>query len=178
MGNVPAPIPRLIPGQGTRSILLVPGFITMASISERLRKGRNKRLFQILAWSLGPVLFVLLVILMAKLGIAMARNDLPESAKRDTGYPVGVTVIAGRDGDPVFFAVSVQELRNFFFKYPDVEKRREADLESTRIRRIFGRVELSTLKSDADSVQVSIRTGPLADSVYWIHKTQLPEPEE
>ncbi|NNE91154.1 MAG: hypothetical protein HKN23_05865 [Verrucomicrobiales bacterium] len=145
------------------------------SPSARARQNRKRKTLRLIGWIFLPIGFIGLSIFAAKLGIAMGRADLPESAKVSTAYPVGIVVVAGRDGDPVFFAETVQELRNFYFQYPEIEQRREANLDGeTKIRRVFGRVELATLKSDADGVQVQIRTGPLADEVYWIHKSQLP----
>ncbi len=137
-------------------------------------KWRRTRI--LLYWMLGPLVFLTLLVFTGKLGVSMAEAALPESARQSLGYPVGAVVIAGRDGNPVYFAEKIQDLRDFYYKYPTPEKRREGtDVEKFGIRRIFVRVELETLKSDADAVKVQVRSGPLADTMYWIHVSQLPD---
>lgn len=144
---------------------------------ERRYRARCEQWLNFAFWMFVPVTFVVILFFTAKCGIQMAEGDLPEAARKTAGYPVGAVVIAGRDGNPVYLADTVQDLRNFYYKHSTPERRREADSETMNVRRVFGRVELATIKSDADGIRVKVNSGPLADTMYWIHVSQLPDAE-
>ncbi|MCB1234133.1 MAG: hypothetical protein KDM91_03590 [Verrucomicrobiae bacterium] len=123
----------------------------------------------------GVVFLAGLLTAAALLGVRAARRDLPDSAKKETRYPSGVTVLLG-GGEPVYFADEVRSLRNYYFAYPSAETRREGDAEARGVRRLFGEIEVRTLEQDADAVRVEILSGVLAGKVYWVHQSQLPPP--
>jgi hypothetical protein len=125
------------------------------------------------------VVFVLALIGSARLGTNAALAQLPESVRNgiDDGPPIGVEVVLGPDGEPVFLASKKSALRNFFFTYPTVEDRRTAETESTGLRRFVGEIRVRTVKRDADLMNVRVLAGALNGGTYWLHISQLPEVE-
>lgn len=123
------------------------------------------------------VLFVAGLIGSARLGTKAALAQLPESARLgfDDGPPIGVEVVLGEDGEPVFLAKSKVALRNFFFTHATVQARRSAETESTGLRRFVGGIRVRTVERDADLMKVRVLAGALNGGTYWLHLSQLPE---
>ncbi|MEZ5433195.1 MAG: hypothetical protein R3F31_18955 [Verrucomicrobiales bacterium] len=88
---------------------------------------------------LSVLAFLALLVGSARLGVVMALQDLPDSARHKKGYQAGVELRAGQDGGALYFAESVQALRDFYFRYPSEDARQKAEAESQGIRRVFGR---------------------------------------
>ena len=125
------------------------------------------------------VIFVFALIGSARLGTNAALAQLPESVRLgiDDGPPIGVEVMLGTDGEPVFLASAKPALRNFFFSFPKVKDRRSAETESTGLRRFVGKIRVQTVKRDADLMNVRVLAGALNGGTYWLHISQLPEIE-
>ena len=124
-------------------------------------------------------LFVAALVGSARLGTNAALAQLPESVRLgiDEGPPIGVEVMLGTDGEPVFLASEKSDLRNFFFSYSTVKARRSAETESTGLRRFGGEIPVQTVKRDADLMNVRVLAGALNGGTYWLHISQLPEIE-
>lgn len=106
----------------------------------------------------------------------MARNRLPEKSKASSTYESSTPLKVGRSGDPIYLAQSPESLRSFFARYPSSEERASADLGGLSIRRLQDSVEMTTLRTEADAVEVKVTSGAIAGAVYWIHYSQLPDP--
>lgn len=106
----------------------------------------------------------------------MARNRLPDKDKSNLTFDSNSSLTVGRSGDPIYLAQSPDSLRAFFARHPTPEDRASADLSGLGIRRLQDSVEMSTLRAEADAVEVKVSSGAIAGAVYWIHYTQLPDP--
>lgn len=125
----------------------------------------------------GMALFAFAVYLSGRLGVEMARNRLPDAAKvGTTAEETGAPLTVGREGDPIYLAQSPESLRSFFVRYPSPEERASADLGGLGIRRLQDSVKMTTLRAEADAIEVKVTSGAIAGAVYWIHYTQLPDP--
>lgn len=124
----------------------------------------------------GLAVFCCAVYFSGRLGVEMARNRLPKRA-----VPVAATspvpgVEIGENDSPLYLAQSPEILRRFFAAYPSPEERAAADLTGLGIRRLKDAIELTTLRADADAVEVKVNSGAIAGAVYWIHHSQIPAP--
>ena len=131
---------------------------------------------RILIWSAGVAAFAGAMVGAAFLGIGMAKRDLHD-ASGDAGrtqYPVGVIVTVGQGSEPVYFASSVQPLRDYWFAYTTAKKRSESDEPAGSVRKLTGQIEVRTLRQDADVVEVDVLTGDANGQTGWIHLSQLP----
>jgi hypothetical protein len=124
----------------------------------------------------GFVAFVFAIYLSGRLGVEMARNRLPEKGKPATVFESSSPLTVGKTGDPIYLAQSPEALRAFFTSHPTAEERARADLSGLGIRRLQDSVEMTTLRAEADAVEVKVSSGAIAGAVYWIHYTQLPDP--
>jgi len=124
----------------------------------------------------GLVAFVFAVYLSGRLGVEMARNRLPDKGKSTTSFENSSSLTVGKTGDPIYLAQSPEALRSFFTGHPTPEERASADLSGLGIRRLQDSVEMTTLRAEADAVEVKVSSGAIAGAVYWIHYTQLPGP--
>ena len=143
------------------------------------KRSMARRILRVTA-ALGiAAVFVGALIGSARLGTNAALANLPESARDglDDGPPIGVEVVLGANGEPVFLASERPALRNFFFSYPTVEERRTAETESTGLRRFVGEIRVQTVKRDADLMNIRVLAGALNGGTYWLHISQLPEIE-
>ncbi len=123
----------------------------------------------------GLALFFTAVYLSGRLGVEMARNRLPGGGK-EAAFPANEALTVGKSGDPLYLANSPEALRRFFAAHPTPEERVAADLSGLGIRRLQDAMELTTLRAEADAVEVSVNSGAIAGAVYWIHHSQLPPP--
>lgn len=124
----------------------------------------------------GLGVFFVAVYLSGRVGVEMARNRLPEKETENASVESTSPLTVGRSGDPVYLAQSPESLRAFFASHPTPEERASADLSGLGIRRLQDSVEMSTLRAEADAVEVKVSSGAIAGAVYWIHYTQLPDP--
>jgi len=124
----------------------------------------------------GFAFFFCAIYLSGRLGVEMARNRLPDNGKADAGLENNSPLTVGRSGDPIYLAQSPESLRSFFTSHPTAEERASANLSGLRIRRLQDSVEMTTLRAEADAVEVKVSSGAIAGAVYWIHYTQLPDP--
>jgi hypothetical protein len=118
--------------------------------------------------------FVLAVYFSGRLGVEMARNRLPDS--ENPSIPSSADLTLGNAGDPIFLAESPETLRRFFSDNATTEQRARADLSKLGIRRLSGSVSMTTIRAEADAVEVEITSGAIAGTVYWIHHSQMPDP--
>ena len=125
---------------------------------------------------LSVLAFLALLVGSARLGVVMALQDLPDSARHKKGYQAGLELRAGQDGGALYFAESVQALRDFYFRYPSEDARQKAEAESQGIRRVFGETKFRTIRQDADCLLVEVLSGPFTGE-FWFHQSQLPEPD-
>ena len=123
---------------------------------------------------MGTLFFGFSIYYSATLGIEAARErrESPEAIPPQAEGPVTL----GETGDPIYLADSTDSLRTFFTEYPTAESRAAANLQNTGIRRLGGRLDLTTVRAEADAVQVQVSSGPMAGAVYWIHHSQIPGP--
>ena len=119
------------------------------------------------------LVFVGSVYLSGRLGVEMARNRLPGSATSAADV-ASEAITLGDTGDPLYLAHSPEELRRFFAAHPSPEDRAAADLSRSGIRRLQDSMQLTTLRAEADAVEVEVNSGAIAGAVYWIHHSQLP----
>jgi hypothetical protein len=131
---------------------------------------------RILFWSASIIGFIGAIVGAAFLGISMAKNDLPESEGENARaqYPVGIIVTVGQPGEPVYFAGEIQKLRDYWFANPSSEERDKAVARGAGIRKLEGKIEVRTLRQDADVVEVDVLTGDANRETGWIHLEQLP----
>lgn len=118
--------------------------------------------------------FVVAIYLSGRLGVDMARNRLPDS--ENASIPSSADLTLGNSGDPIFLAQSPETLRRFFSDNSTPEQRASADLSKLGIRRLSGSVSMTTIRAEADAVEVEITSGAIAGTVYWIHHSQMPDP--
>ena len=124
--------------------------------------------------AIGSLAFFVLLFWSASLGIRMAEEQLPESAKLPDGYPPGLSVVMGNGSNAVYLSSEPKALRDYFFTHRSSADRRQGDAEAVGIRRLFSDIEIRTLEQDADTVRVELMSGPLQGKVYWVHVSQLP----
>lgn len=124
----------------------------------------------------GFAVFFFAVYLAGRLGVEMARNRLPDKGKAEAGLENSSPLTVGQSGDPIYLAQSPESLRSFFTSHPTPEDRASANLSGLGIRRLQDSVEMTTLRAEADAVEVKVSSGAIAGAVYWIHYTQLPDP--
>jgi len=120
--------------------------------------------------------FFFAVYLSSRLGVEMARNRLPDKGKADPNFEDTSPLTVGQSGDPIYLAQSPDTLRSFFTSHPTPGERASANLSGLGIRRLQDSVEMTTLRAEADAVEVKVSSGAIAGAVYWIHYTQLPDP--
>jgi len=141
----------------------------------RRQRSRGSRRFGILGAIAGLGLFLGAVYLSGRLGVEMARNRLPEKESEQPELPDSETLRVGRSGDPLYLAQTPDALRRFFAAHPTPEDRASANLSGLGIRRLQDSIELTTLRTEADSVEVKVASGAIAGATYWIHHSQLPQ---
>jgi hypothetical protein len=141
----------------------------------RRQRSRGSRRFGILGAIAGLALFLGAVYLSGRLGVEMARNRLPEKESEQPELPDSETLRVGRSGDPLYLAQTPDALRRFFAAHPTPEDRASANLSGLGIRRLQDSIELTTLRTEADSVEVKVASGAIAGATYWIHHSQLPQ---
>lgn len=126
----------------------------------------------------GLAAFCCAVYFSGRLGVEMARNRLPKTAASPAAAPGGQAsgVEVGENDSPLYLAQSPEILRRFFAAYPTPEERAAADLTGLGIRRLKDAIELTTLRADADAVEVKVNSGAIAGAVYWIHHSQISAP--
>lgn len=112
----------------------------------------------------------------AWLGIAAARQSLPDSVLAPAGPAVGDLVNLDASGEPLYLAPGVQELRDFYFAFQSPAERREGDAEARDLRRVFESLEIRVLGRDADAIEIEVLSGPLAGVHAWVHESQFPPP--
>ncbi|MEX2579253.1 MAG: hypothetical protein WD342_09355 [Verrucomicrobiales bacterium] len=121
-------------------------------------------------------LFIVALYLSGRLGIEMAKDRLPDSTRKPSAIPASTPLTLGDSEDPVYLAESTDSLRRFFAEHPTPEERASANLSELGIRRLRGSVSMTTIRAEADAVEVQISSGAIAGTVYWIHHSQMPEP--
>lgn len=141
----------------------------------RRQRSRGSRRFGILGAIAGLALFLGAVYLSGRLGVEMARNRLPEKESEQPELPESETLRVGRSGDPLYLAQTPDALRRFFAAHPTPEDRASANLSGLGIRRLQDSIELTTLRIEADAVEVKVASGAIAGAIYWIHHSQLPQ---
>lgn len=141
----------------------------------RRQRSRASRRFGILGAIAGLALFLGAVYLSGRLGVEMARNRLPENESKQPELPESETFRVGRSGDPLYLAQTPDALRRFFAAHPTPEDRASANLSGLGIRRLQDSMELTTLRTEADAVEVKVASGAIAGATYWIHHSQLPQ---
>lgn len=141
----------------------------------RRQRSRGSRRFGILGAIAGLALFLGAVYLSGRLGVEMARNRLPEKESDQPELPESETLLVGRSGDPLYLAQTPDALRRFFAAHPTPEDRASANLSGLGIRRLQDSMELTTLRTEADAVEVKVASGAIAGATYWIHHSQLPQ---
>jgi hypothetical protein len=141
----------------------------------RRQRSRGSRRFGILGAIAGLALFLGAVYLSGRLGVEMARNRLPEKESEQPELPESETLRVGRSGDPLYLAQTPDALRRFFAAHPTPEDRASANLSGLGIRRLQDSMELTTLRTEADAVEVKVASGAIAGAMYWIHHSQLPQ---
>ncbi|MDF1738278.1 MAG: hypothetical protein P1U86_03885 [Verrucomicrobiales bacterium] len=111
-----------------------------------------------------------------KLAIKMASKGLPESELtiEPPARQRSLSLQGTRD-EPLFMGSDREALRAFFTNNPTVEARIKASLESTGIRKIPESLEVQTMRSEADAIQVRVTDGAVAGAVYWVHHSQMKE---
>jgi len=126
---------------------------------------------------LSAAAFVTVLVLSGKLGIDTAK-------KRTQAEPAAVSPVAeetrvtlGEPANPLYFSDSAAALREFFTLYGSAGERASASLANLPIRRITSPVELAILRTEADAVEVRVVSGAIAGAVYWIHHSQIPDPQ-
>ncbi len=145
-----------------------------ASRPARKKRADTSALITIAVRAAATVAFVTTVYFSGRLGVEMARNRLPDS--ETSGIPSSADLTLGDVGDPIFLAESPETLRRFFSDNPTPEQRARADLTELGIRRLGGSVSMTTIRAEADAVEVEITSGAIAGTVYWIHHSQMPDP--
>ncbi len=110
----------------------------------------------------------------ARTGVRLAKTEVPGKGAPVTKYAVGAEVTLGRSGKAIYVADTTERLRQFYLSHPDEISRTEADMRSVGVRRLYGQVEVKTLRSLSDAVQVRVISGSIAGAIYWIHLSQLP----
>jgi hypothetical protein len=140
----------------------------------RRQRSRGSRRFGILGAIAGLALFLGAVYLSSRLGVEMARNRLPEKESEQPELPESETFRVGRSGDPLYLAQTPDALRRFFAAQPTPEDRSSANLSGLGIRRLQDSLEITTLRTEADAVEVKVASGAISGAVYWIHHSQLP----
>ncbi len=139
-----------------------------------------KKSLRVLIWVGSVALFCGALIGSAKVGTNAALARLPDSARSglNNEFPLDVEIVLGSDGEPVFLSRSVQALRDFFFTHPAASSRRAAETEATQLRRFVGEIRARTVRQDADLMNVEVRSGALSGDSYWVHVSQLPQPDQ
>ncbi len=111
-----------------------------------------------------------------KLAIKMASKGLPEGELTiETPARQKSLSLHGTRDEPLFMGSDREALRAFFTNNPTVEARIKASLESTGIRKIPESLEVQTMRSEADAIQVRVTAGAVAGAVYWVHHSQMKE---
>lgn len=126
---------------------------------------------------LAAVAFVTVLVVSGKLGIDTAKKRHqaePPSVSPLTEEPL---VTLGEPANPLYFSDSATALREFFTLYGSAGERASASLTDSTIRRITSPVELAILRTEADVVEVRVVSGAIAGAVYWIHHSQIPDPQ-
>lgn len=113
-----------------------------------------------------------------RLGIHMAGKRTDAGEDRGAAFTENSDIVLGRAGDPVYLADTPESLRQFFSEFATPGQRASADLTGRSIRRITSPMNMTTLRAEAESVEVEITSGPIAGSVYWIHHSQMPDPSK
>jgi len=154
-----------------------PSLAVINDLPERLTPARSTALRRLrgLGSLVGLAFFCGAVYLSGRLGVEMARNRLSGS-NMSTSSPPSEALTVGRSGDPLYLAQSPESLRRFFAVHVTPEDRASADLSGLGIRRLQDSMELTTLRAEADAVEVKVTSGAIAGAVYWIHHSQLPAP--
>lgn len=145
-----------------------------ASPPVRKKRADTSGLIRIAVRIVAATVFVFFVYFAGRLGVEMARNRLPDAGS--SNIPASADLTLGDVGDPIFLAESPETLRRFFSDHPTPEQRARADLSELGIRRLGGSVSMTTLRAEADAVEVEITSGAIAGTVYWIHHSQMPDP--
>jgi hypothetical protein len=140
----------------------------------RLQRDRYRRRFGFIGAVVGLGAFAGAIYVSGRLGIEMARNHLPESELESNRSPESETLRVGRDGGPLYLAQSPDALRRFFAAHPTPEERASADLTGLGIRRLQDSIEITTLRTEADTIEVKVASGAIGGAIYWIHHSQLP----
>ena len=104
----------------------------------------------------------------------MARNRLTRERPELALPAASETFQAGSADDPVYLAPSPATLRRFFATHPTPDDRARAELGRLGIRRFRDTLELSSIGTEAEAVQVKVNSGALAGAVYWMHHSQMP----
>ncbi len=140
----------------------------------RLQRDRYRRRFGFIGAVIGLSVFSGAVYVSGRLGIEMARNHLPASELEPKQSPESETLRVGRDGGPLYLAQSPDALRRFFAAHPTPEDRASADLTGLGMRRLQDSIDITTLRTEADTIEVKVASGAISGAVYWIHHSQLP----
>lgn len=143
---------------------------------ERRARERYRNSRSILLRLFVTLTFIGAVYLSGKLGISAARKRFPGKAEATAAIPKDAPVTLGESGDPIYLAESPDSLRAFFSRYPTEQERSRANLSGLGIRRLGGTLDLTTIQTDADAVQVRVSSGPMGGAVYWLHHSQMPGP--
>ncbi len=122
----------------------------------------------------GVALFCVAIYTSTRLGIATAKQRLPEPIPRSEGSSILFDDSAG----PLYLARSPESLRQFFTAHPTPRERADADLSGAGIRRLRGVSTLRELRSEGDVIQIEVESGPISGLTYWIHHSQIPAPSE
>ncbi len=142
----------------------------------RRQRSRGSRPLALLGGIAGLAIFLGAIYLSGRLGVEMARNRLPPKESDQPELPTSETLRVGGSGIPLYLAQTPDALRRFFADHPTSEDRASADLAGLGIRRLQDSMDLTTLRTEAEAVEVKVASGAIAGAVYWIHHSQLPQP--
>lgn len=83
--------------------------------------------------------------------------------------------LRGSRNEPLFMGSDKEAVRAFFANNPTLELRIKASLQNTGIRKIEDLLEVQTMRTEADAIQMRVTSGAVAGAVYWVHHSQMKE---
>lgn len=123
------------------------------------------------------IVFLFGIYFSGSLGIKMAKERLPQGSSdgETTSSSPGTEITLGATAEPVYLAESPEALRRFFTNFSSPGTRASADLSDLGIRRINAYLLATIRNAESDAVEVTINSGAIAGTVYWVHHTQIPD---
>ena len=142
--------------------------------SEILAGKRREHFVRICGYLVLAIAFPTAVWLSGKAGVYLAMRKLPGIQGRGMVFPDGQALTLGSRNEPLYLADSPESLRKFYLEYPEAESRADArELNTYGMRRVFGELEVTVQRYDADAVQVKISSGSISGAIYWVHISLL-----